>query len=124
MPLLPASCASIMALTLWPSGVTAPMPGMTTRLRICCWVFGVGCFGEWASFPLPDDHCGALAHVRVADLQGVGLPDRPGGARVDRDGAVRVGAVVVNGGRQDPVQQRQGAEGQLGGAAGGAEVAH
>src|SRR5262249_14241825 len=86
-PLLPSSCPSMVALTLWPSGVTAPIPVITTRRRMA--VLSVGQAFEpdvesglrqpgKADLHLPNDRRGALAQRRVGDLQDARPAEGPG----------------------------------------------
>src|SRR6185437_320604 len=90
----------------WPSGVTAPMPVMTTRRRM-----------STALPPAADDRR-ALAHVGEPHLQEVRPDDRPGTAH-DLDGASGVRLLVVQGRGQGTVAQGEQAGGNLDQAAAG-----
>src|SRR5262249_8022737 len=105
-PLRPSSWASIIALTLSPTRVMAPLPVITTLLRMAAFLPALLRPGvssrrlrDRARLPTPHHHRPALTHLGEADLHGVRLLHRP---RLDRHPhrALRVRRAVVAAGRQ------------------------
>src|SRR5207302_7044343 len=128
MPLLPRSWFSYSSLTLFPSGVTAPSPVMTTRLRMKTLSSACGLAGGTTlrltrkrGF-LSHDNRRALPHVGESQLEQIRLRDPARGAG-DRDGTGRVSLLVVERGRDSAVLHGQQAGGQLGRAGSGVPVA-
>src|SRR5262249_53084992 len=111
-PLRPSSCDLYRSATLWASGVTAPIPVITTRLLMA--VF---------SLDLSTHHPGTLAEIGEADFQEIGLLQRTLAPVMDGHRALGVWFVVVQGRRQRAVLQGQQAGRQFRGAAAGAQVA-
>src|SRR5262249_55044795 len=114
-PLRPSHSAPNISATLWPSGVTAPMPVMTTRLRMIHQTPNPRrCNpGAFKPFPLPHAHRRTLPHRREVDLQDVRALHRPRLAGGDVDRAGGVGLLVVERRRDRAVFHRDQAGGQL-----------
>src|SRR5438105_924924 len=108
MPLLPASWFSYSSLTLCPSGVTAPIPVMTTRFRIA-----ISLTPGLHLFPFAAHDRGTLTHVGIADLDEIRLGNRPGLCQ-HLHGAGGIGRFVIQRGRQDPVLHGKQTGGEVG----------
>src|SRR5207245_1531582 len=115
-PLLPSSCDSYRSFTLWPSGVIAPMPVMTTRLLISRIQKSevrsqkseeAGFASGFWLLVFSKDYRAALAHLGETDLEHVGTSHRPRGAGDHGHRAIRVGLFIVQCRRHLAVLERQ-----------------